>query len=130
MKRKSVGYFEGTNPEVLTSLVCEGYDTIPISNGLDNHGRHIRLLNEETKVDVLIGYLHKIYAPENAETQAEDIFHICEIYRIPFLIIVPCGLHCNARDKFASIPDVIQFVDPSTVLEKTITILQETDEAS
>ena len=39
--RKIVGYFEGTDSTLLTALVCDGYDTVPISNGFDNHGMHV-----------------------------------------------------------------------------------------
>ena len=124
MKRKSVGYFEGTDPAVLTSLICDGCDTIPISNGLDNHGKHIRLLNEDTKVDVLMGYLHKIHAPVDDETQAEDIFHVCQTYQIDFLVIVPRELHDCARKAFEDCPGVVQFVDPSDVLETARKILR------
>ncbi len=117
MKRKRVGYFEGTDPAVLTSLICDGFDTIPISNGLDNHGLFVRLINEDTMVDVLVGYLHKIYAPEDEVTQAEDIFHLSQTYQIRFLVIVPSELHDCARQKFQQCPDVVQFVDPSDLLE-------------
>ena len=117
MNRKRVGYFEGTDSAVLTSLICDGHDTIPISNGLDNHGQFVRLLNEDTKVDVLMGYLHKIYAPEGDETQAEDMFHICQTYQIQFLVIVPRELHQCAHEKFEKCPEVVHFVDPSDVLD-------------
>jgi len=30
--RKTIGYFDGTDSALLTSLVCDGYDTLPISN--------------------------------------------------------------------------------------------------
>lgn len=124
MKRKSVGYFEGTDSAVLTSLICDGCDTIPISNGLDNHGLHVRMLNEDTKVDVLMGYLHKIHAPVGDETQAEDMFHICQTYQIDFLVIVPRELHDCARGHFQKCPDVVRFVDPADVLETTRKILK------
>jgi hypothetical protein len=124
MKRKSVGYFDGVDPVVLTSLICDGYDTIPISNGVDNYGQHVRLFNEENKVTVLIGYLHKICAPEGADTQAEDVFHICHIYQMPFLIIVPRDLHKGARKLFASLPEVVRFVDPADLLETTRQLLK------
>jgi hypothetical protein len=117
MKRKRVGYFEGTDPAILTSLVCDGCDTIPISNGLDNHGLYIRLLNEESKLNVLVGYLHKIYALEGYDTQAADIFHFCQTYQTQFLVIVPTDLHECARQKFDKCPEVVQFVDPQDLLE-------------
>ncbi len=127
MGRKSVGYFEGTDPAVLTSLICDGCDTIPVSNGFDNYGQHVRLFNEETKVSVLVGYLHKIIAPTGADTQAEDILHICEIYQIPFLIIVPEELHECARKKLERCPEIVQLVDPSRVLEEIRKIIQSDD---
>jgi len=118
MSRKSVGYFEGMDSVVLTSLICDGNDTIPISNGLDNHGRHVRSLNEATKVDILIGYLHKIYAPVGTETMAEDMFHICQTYQIPFLVVVPKELHECAVQLFdIEPPEYVELVDPSEVLE-------------
>ena len=123
MTRKSVGYFEGTGPAVLTSLICDGCDTIPISNGLDNYGQHVRLFNEENRVDLLMGYLHKVVAPLGADTEAEDMLRICEIYQIPFLVIVPSGLHQCARQRFAHCPDCVQFVDSADVLEAARKIL-------
>jgi hypothetical protein len=117
MGRNSVGYFEGTDPAVLTSLICDGCDTIPISNGFDNYGQHVRLFNEENKVDLLIGYLHKMVAPEGAETQAADIVHICDVYQIPFIIVVPEELHYCARRKLEYWPEVVRLVDPARLLE-------------
>ena len=64
--RKNIGYFEGTDSALLTDLVCDEYDTLPISNGFDNHGMHVRIINNENKVDLLIGYVHKIFAPEDS----------------------------------------------------------------
>ena len=50
--RKTVGYFEGTDSPLLTALICDGYDTIPISNGYDNHGAHVRMINQESQIDL------------------------------------------------------------------------------
>ena len=52
--RKSVGYFEGTDSKLLTALVCDGYDTLPVSNGFDNHGMHVRLINDQNRFDLLV----------------------------------------------------------------------------
>jgi hypothetical protein len=123
MKRKSIGYFEGTDSAVLTSLICDGHDTLPISNGMDNHGMHVRLINEETKVDVLMGYLHKIYAPLHEKTMAKDMFHVCQIYEIPFLVIVPKELHDSAGKKLEGMPPVVRFVDPANLLAAAREIL-------
>ena len=91
MMRKRVGYFDGTDAAVLTALICEGHDTLPISNGLDNHGQHARLINDQNRYDLLLAPLHKIYAPQEAEPETvtyQDAFRICRTYSIPMLVAV------------------------------------------
>jgi hypothetical protein len=124
MKRRIVGYFAGTESVVLTSLICDGHDTMPISNGVDSHGMHVRQINEENKPDLLMGYFHKIYAPVGLETQAEDMFHICRTYRLPFLVIVPRELHGCAREKLETCPEEVQLVDPADLLQTARAILK------
>jgi len=41
-----IGYLEGTNPDVLSSLIARGHDTVPIGNGWDNHGKYIVTLQK------------------------------------------------------------------------------------
>jgi hypothetical protein len=99
----------------LTSRVCDGHHTLPVSNGYDSHGRHVRLINEEKRYDLLIGYLHKILAPANSDfnyTSYQDIFHVCRTYQVPLLLEVPAELHEKARALFDAVPEIVQFVDP------------------
>jgi hypothetical protein len=124
VSRKRVGYFEGTDSTLLTYLICDGYDTIPISNGLDNHGRYVRRINQNNRFDLLVGYLHKICGPDDAETQYQDIFHICRAFRMPLLLEVPSDLQEQARALLGDIPEEVQFVDPSDILEAALAILQ------
>ena len=124
--RKDVGYFEGTDSTLLTALVCEGYDTIPVSNGYDNHGRHVQLINQENKPDLLIGYVHKVFAPDDGDpnyTTYQDIFHTCRIHGVPVLLEVPRKLQAKARALFDDVPDVVQFVDPADMLKVALGIL-------
>jgi hypothetical protein len=127
--RKVVGYFEGTGTELLAELVCDGYDTVPISNGFDNHGMNVRIINNENHVDVLVGSIHKIYAPEDnasvGEVTYQDIFHVCNMFEIPLLLGVRSGLHDKARALFSNAPEVVQFVDPNEMLETVLGILEE-----
>ena len=96
--RKIVGYFDGTDSTLLTGLVCDGYDTVPISNGFDNHGMHVRIINNENKVDLLIGYVHKIFAPEDSVQAGgvtyEDIFHAVSYTHLTLPTIVR---ECRSR---------------------------------
>jgi hypothetical protein len=126
--RKIVGYFEGTDSTLLTALVCDGYDTVPISNGFDNHGMHVRIINNENKVDLLVGYVHKIFAPEDSVQAGgvtyEDIFHVCRTFDIPLLLEVSDDRQDQARNLFNEIPDVVEFVDPSEVFARARRILE------
>jgi hypothetical protein len=125
LNRKSVGYFEGTDSRLLTGLVCDGHDTIPISNGLDNHGKHIRSVHEGSRLDLLVGYLHKIFAPQGAATTYQDIFHVCRVYEMPFLLEVPEDFHGRAEEMIGgSVPDIVTLVDPKQALDVAREILK------
>lgn len=119
MMRKNVGYFEGTDSDLLTSLVCDGHDTLPVSNGYDNHGTHVRLINDQNRYDLLIGYVHKIFAPEAhtpTEPTFQDIFHLCRVYQIPLLLEAPAELHERAAELLQHPPEIVRFVDPADTL--------------
>ena len=127
--RKNVGYFEGTGSPLLAELVCDGYDTIPISNGFDNHGMNVRIINNENHIDVLIGCIHKIYATDDdlvsGAVTYQDVFHVCRTFDIPLLLGVSRHLHEKANALFTDIPDVVQFIDPNDMLETVLEILEE-----
>ena len=127
MTRKVVGYFAGTDSTLLTSLVCDDVDTVPISNGFDNHGMNVRIINNENRVDLLIGYVHKIFAPADSVQPGgvtyQDIFHVCRTFEIPLLLEVRSELHEKAEALFDEIPDCVTFVDPDDMLAKTREVL-------
>ena len=124
--RKSVGYFEGTDSTLLTALVCEGYDTIPVSNSYDNHGMDVRLINDQNRQDLLIAYLHKVYAPDDPANsfRFQDVIHVCRTYSIPLLLEVPAALEKQARELLHNPPDIVRFVDPSNMLDVANEILR------
>ena len=124
MNRRSVGYFEGTDSGLLTGLICSGYDTIPVSNGYDSHGRHIRSIHEGSRFELLVAYLHKIFAPSEAATTYQDIFHVCRVYEMPLLIEVPEELHEQAAGLLGRLPDFVTLVDPANALAAAREILE------
>ncbi len=85
---KIVGYMEGTNPEALTKLFLEGYETIPLSNGFDNHGKYIMHLTTEDHISLVVGYLHK-FIPISPRYTMTDILSSVRVYKIPVVFIVP-----------------------------------------
>lgn len=128
---KIVGYFDGTDSALLTDLVCDGYDTLPISNGFDNHGMHVRIINNENRVDVLVGYVHKIYSPEGSTPPGavtyQDVFHVCRTFNIPLVLEVDADLHDKARALFVDAPPSVQYADPTETLSTVRRILDELD---
>ena len=62
---KIIGYMQGTDPQVLTQLLLEGYETYPLSNVFDNHGKNITLVKPYVKGYKLspmgISTLSKVY---------------------------------------------------------------------
>lgn len=125
---KVIGYFEGTDAIVLTALVCHGYATQPISNGADNHGTHILLLNQLNKPDVIAGYLHKVIAHEPADVDwpsAEDIFHSCRILDVPLVLAVPEESLGCAGQMFEEVPDVVTFTTPEHLLQTIDNLLED-----
>lgn len=128
MMRKKIGYFDGTSSDLLTALICDGHDTIPISNGLDNHGQHARLINDQNRYDLLIAPLHKIYAPEEPDPDTvtyQDVFRICRTYSIPLVVNVPADLQERARTLLGEPPDVVRLVDPAEALDTARRLLDE-----
>ena len=129
--RKSVGYFEGTGSPLLAELVCDCYDTIPISNGFDNHGMNVRIINNENRVDVLVGYLHKIYSPAGMTPSGvvtyQDVFHVCRTFDIPLVLVVDRDLHDKASALFVNAPPCVKLVDPSEILKVVRQILEQPD---
>ena len=123
MTRKSVGYFEGTDARLLTALVLSGYDTIPVSNGMDHHGMCVGRVNQQTKTDILIGYPHKITAQPDDELQIQDVFHICKTYEIPLLLEVPEHLQGSAKSLLGETPSMVELLDPTDTLNRALELL-------
>ncbi len=123
MTRKSVAYFEGTDSTLLTHLIMAGYDTIPVSNGTDSHGRFVGRMTQQTRYDLLIGYLHKITGQPGDRLQCRELFHICKTYDVPLLLEVPSQLHDKARDLLPDAPSMVELLDPTETLERSLELL-------
>jgi len=77
------------------------------------------LVNDQNRFDLLIGYVHKIFAPEPlipSQPSFQDVIHICRTYSIPLLLEVPAELHDNARALLNDPPDIVRFVDPGDMV--------------
>lgn len=113
---KVVGYMEGTDPVALTRLVVEGIETLPLSNGWDNHGKHLTLLNPADNISIVVGNLHKFLRLED-ETIFNAMLATVKAYDITVLFVVPKDLHGKAAKVVKSDDLKYKFVDPSELVD-------------
>ena len=88
---KTVGYLEGTDPLFLSRLTLAGIYTLPLSNGIDNHGKYIGLISSKDNVGAIVGHLHKFLILPYSTSDPCDPFYACNLHNIPLLVVVPDG---------------------------------------
>jgi hypothetical protein len=118
-----VGYFEGTDPLLLTTLAAEGIETVPLGNTRDNHGKYVNHLTKG-EVNVVVGWLHKIMPAEEERTSLlpimlENLLGVCKVHGIPVLLTVPANLHDKVKKLLGDVGPNIHIVAPEK-LEATI----------
>jgi hypothetical protein len=113
---KIIGYMQGTDPKVLTQLLLEGYETFPLSNVFDNHGKNITLLTTEDHVSLVVGYLHK-FIPVAPQFSMTDILSSVRVYKIPIIFIVPEEIQDKAANLVADMGIDFKLADPSELLK-------------
>jgi hypothetical protein len=111
-----VGYFEGTDPLLLTKLAADGVETLPIANTWDGHGKFVNHLSKG-EVNVVIGYLHKVIPAESLRTASlalmlDSMLSACKAHDIPVLLIVPASVHDKAKKILGDIGANIHMVAP------------------
>jgi hypothetical protein len=113
----TIGYLEGTDPLVLTRLAVRGVGTLPVGNGVDNHGKFITTISERDEIDLVVGYLHKITRTERQGFLTEDLLRSCLDYGIPVLLIVPEAELIAARQVLGAIGESVTLVDPDMLYD-------------
>jgi hypothetical protein len=111
-----VGYFEGTDPLLLTKLSAEGVETLPIGNTWDGHGKYVNHLSKG-EVNVVVGWLHKVMPAEQQRTSLlpfmlDNLFGACKVHNIPVLLIVPANLHEKAKKVLGDVGPNVYTVAP------------------
>ena len=124
---KTVGYMGGTNPEVLTTLLIRGFETIPLSNSWDSHGKYVAHITRHDNLTMVVGWLHK-FVPINKELVIEDALSPLRIYDIPIVFIVPKKLHKQANKILADKDIRYKLADPSDVTNAVLSLLETCSE--
>jgi len=117
-----VGYFEGTDPLLLTTLAAEGVETLPIANTWDAHGKPVNHL-VKGEVDVVVGYLHKVIPAEHGRTAMfelllDNMLVACKTHNIPVLLIAPKNVHAKARKLLGKVGPTVHLVSPNELEAK------------
>ncbi|OYD15674.1 hypothetical protein CH330_05035 [candidate division WOR-3 bacterium JGI_Cruoil_03_51_56] len=120
----NIGYLEGTDPLILSRCAALGINTIPLSNGWDNHGKYIGLLSKTDNVSLVIAYLHKLIAPPEMETKPGDFLNACKIHRIPVLVICHEKMIAQAKKKLSGVKAKLYWVTPATFFDTVMKILK------
>jgi hypothetical protein len=123
---KTVGYLEGTDPEFLTRLVCMGYKTIPIGNDTDNHGKNIAFISIADKVDLIVGYLHKVSPLPGMTKSLSDFLTPGILHHIPILLLAPKETLPQAKKivSEATASTYIKVIDYKNLMDEALKILK------
>jgi len=121
---KTVGYTEGTNPEALTNLALEGYETLPLSNGWDNHGKYIAHINPTDNLALVVGYFHKFMPIAKEYSISEEILSSLKIYKIPVVFIVPNDNQAKAKKMLTGKGINYKLCSPTDVSKTVMAILK------
>ncbi len=137
---KIVGYFEGTDSQLLTKIVASGFCTLPLANEWDGHGKNASHI-EPGDVDLIIGYLHKLLPPlrecEDKSTKTItmgvdihrgfrpiDLLYPAKAYNIPVLVVVPSEYKEEAKELLGEAAEFAIIVSPSDLEKKVREILE------
>ena len=119
-----VGYLQGTDALVLTRLAVRGVGTLPLGNGIDNHGKFITTISGRDGIDLVVGYLHKIVRTQNQGFLTQDLLQSCLDNKIPVLIVVPEADQPEARRLLGTVAEVVTLVDPGALYDQIARRLQ------
>lgn len=123
---KTIGYLEGTDPEFLTKLVCMGYRTLPIGNSVDNHGKDIAFISIADKVDLIVGYFHKVTPVPVVSKSLKDHLTPGLIHKIPILFLVPSEVLKEAKKILSRVTNspYIKVIDPKNLMNEAMKVLK------
>ncbi len=119
----TIGYFEGTDPAILSRLAATGMGTLPLSNGFDMHGKYVNHLTKQDGVSVVVGYLHKVLPYNGVPVSPGDLLFACLIHNIPVLLIVDKAFHEAARERLGDVRDRVRLVDPADLYQAVTEVL-------
>jgi hypothetical protein len=121
--KPNVGYLSGTDAATLSQLAASGINTVPLSNGWDNHGKYIGMLTIADNIGLIIGYFHKLVAPPEADTPPATFLERARIHRIPVVVVCPEDCMSQAKQVLGETGAELHWVAPGQVFSKVTELL-------
>jgi hypothetical protein len=100
-------------------VVVEGYETLPLSNGWDNHGKHLTLLNPADNISLVVGSFHKFIRLEDMSIFSAMLATV-KAYDIQVIFVAPKDLHAKATKMIADKELKYRFVDPADLADTVL----------
>jgi len=73
----TIGYMEGTDSGLLSKLAAAGFETTPVANTADGHGKYIAALSASDRIDAVVGYFHKFVPGKESNLTPADLIKGC-----------------------------------------------------
>ena len=115
---KVIGYMEGTDPVLLTTLAVNGCSVEPFSNGIDGHGLSIQMIHKERKPDLIVCHLHKLLPSPGMDITVSKLLYRPCVFGIPIIIICPKECQEKVGELAPDLPDCAYLADPADVISK------------
>jgi len=119
----NVGYLSGTDPATLSQLAACGVNTIPLSNGWDNHGKYIEAVTVSDNLGAIVGYFHKLVAPTEAQTSLSSFLEGARIHKIPVVVVCPANVMTQAKEVLGASGKKLHWATPDQVYHEVMALV-------
>jgi len=120
---RNVGYLSGTDSATLSQLAASGVNTIPFSNGWDNHGKYIGMVTVSDNLGAIVGYFHKLVAPPEAQTPPSSFLDGARIHKIPVVVVCPANVMTHAKKILGTSGKTLHWATPDQVYDKVMALV-------
>jgi CBS domain-containing protein len=120
---RNVGYLSGTDSATLSQLAASGVNTLPFSNGWDNHGKYIGMVTVSDNLGAIVGYFHKLVAPPEAQTPTSSFLDGARIHKIPVVVVCPANVMTQAKKILGASGKKLHWATPDQVYHQVMELV-------
>jgi hypothetical protein len=124
---RNVGYLSGTDSATLSQLAASGVNTLPFSNGWDNHGKNVSMVAASDNLGAIVGYFHKLACaltqPDSAQSPSSGFLDGARIHGIPVVVVCPANVITLAMEMVGDSGKKLHWVTPDQVYDKVMELV-------